>query len=214
MLPRGVVLEVEVRGGRRGRGRRPRTRRGRRERLYTTSADLLRRRRCSAPASEGAICWRRPSATSTACTRRATSSCARVLDDGQAALASARPGARFAYVFHGSSGSSPDDVRTAIAAGVVKVNLDTDAQYAFTRAIAGHVLANYDGVLPRSTAASATRGLRPALLGRQGGGGARFARRRRGQALRLGGSEPAAQLTTPRDGTAAAADLDTHDTMR
>ena len=70
-----------------------------------------------------------------------------LLDDGQAALASARPGARFAYVFHGSSGSSPDDVRAAIAAGVVKVNLDTDAQYAFTRAIAGHVLANYGGVL-------------------------------------------------------------------
>lgn len=65
-----------------------------------------------------------------------------ILRDGQAALASAR----FASVFHGSSGSSPDDVRTAIVAGVVEVNLDTDAQYAFTRAIAGHVLADYDGV--------------------------------------------------------------------
>jgi len=38
-------------------------------------------------------------------------------------------------------------VREAIAAGVVKINLDTDAQYAFTRAIADHVLTNYDGVL-------------------------------------------------------------------
>jgi fructose-bisphosphate aldolase class II len=70
-----------------------------------------------------------------------------VLRDGQRALAAARPGARFRYVFHGSSGSSEDDVRAAIAHGVVKVNVDTDAQYAFTRAVADHVLTNYDGVL-------------------------------------------------------------------
>jgi fructose-bisphosphate aldolase class II len=70
-----------------------------------------------------------------------------VLADGQRALAERRPGARFQYVFHGSSGSEPDEVRQAIANGVVKVNLDTDAQYAFTRAVADHVLANYDGVL-------------------------------------------------------------------
>jgi fructose-bisphosphate aldolase, class II len=70
-----------------------------------------------------------------------------LLGDGQAALAERRPGARFQYVFHGSSGSAADDVREAIANGVVKVNLDTDAQYAFTRAVADHVFANYDGVL-------------------------------------------------------------------
>jgi fructose-bisphosphate aldolase, class II len=70
-----------------------------------------------------------------------------VLRDGQLALADRRPGARFQYVFHGSSGSEPDQVREAIANGVVKINLDTDAQYAFTRAIADHILTNYDGVL-------------------------------------------------------------------
>jgi fructose-bisphosphate aldolase, class II len=70
-----------------------------------------------------------------------------VLADGQAALAARRPGARFQYVFHGSSGSARDEVREAIAHGVVKVNLDTDAQYAFTRAIADHVFTHYDGVL-------------------------------------------------------------------
>jgi len=70
-----------------------------------------------------------------------------ILSDGQTALAAEHPGARFAYVFHGSSGSSAEDVHAAIAAGVVKVNLDTDAQYAFTRAVADHVLSNYDGVL-------------------------------------------------------------------
>ena len=70
-----------------------------------------------------------------------------VLRDGQLALAERRPGARFQYVFHGSSGSAPHEVREAIANGVVKVNLDTDAQYVFTRAIADHVFTNYDGVL-------------------------------------------------------------------
>jgi fructose-bisphosphate aldolase class II len=70
-----------------------------------------------------------------------------VLHDGQVALAERRPGTRFQYVFHGSSGSEPDDIRAAIANGVVKINLDTDAQYAFTRAVADHLFTNYDGVL-------------------------------------------------------------------
>jgi fructose-bisphosphate aldolase class II len=70
-----------------------------------------------------------------------------LLRDGQVALDQRRPGARFQYVFHGSSGSHPAQVREAIAHGVVKVNVDTDAQYAYTRAIAGHMFSNYDGVL-------------------------------------------------------------------
>ena len=70
-----------------------------------------------------------------------------VLREGQVALEKRCPGARFQYVFHGSSGSEPDEVHDAIANGVVKINLDTDAQYAFTRAIADHIFSNYDGVL-------------------------------------------------------------------
>jgi fructose-bisphosphate aldolase, class II len=70
-----------------------------------------------------------------------------ILRDGQEALAAAHPDARFHYVFHGSSGSSEKDIRAAISYGVVKVNIDSDAQYAFTRAIADHVLVNYSGVL-------------------------------------------------------------------
>jgi fructose-bisphosphate aldolase class II len=70
-----------------------------------------------------------------------------VLREGQLALAEKRPGARFQYVFHGSSGSEAHEVHAAITNGVVKVNLDTDAQYAFTRAIADHMFTNYDGVL-------------------------------------------------------------------
>jgi fructose-bisphosphate aldolase class II len=70
-----------------------------------------------------------------------------ILRDGQEALARAVPGARFDYVFHGSSGSTAAELREAIDYGVVKVNLDTDAQYAFTRAVAGHVLDHWEGVL-------------------------------------------------------------------
>ena len=68
-----------------------------------------------------------------------------ILGEGQEALRRAHPGARFAYVFHGSSGSAPDEVRAAVGHGVVKVNLDSEAQYAFTQAAAGHMLAHFDG---------------------------------------------------------------------
>jgi fructose-bisphosphate aldolase, class II len=70
-----------------------------------------------------------------------------ILADGQAALAQAHPGARFQYVFHGSSGSSAEDLRAAVDNGVVKVNLDSETQYAFTRAAAQHMVSHRDGVL-------------------------------------------------------------------
>ncbi|WP_405614552.1 class II fructose-bisphosphate aldolase [Streptomyces sp. NBC_01508] len=53
----------------------------------------------------------------------------------------------FDFVFHGGSGSSAEEIATALENGVVKMNLDTDTQYAFTRPVADHVLKNYDGVL-------------------------------------------------------------------
>ena len=55
--------------------------------------------------------------------------------------------ARFHLVFHGGSGSPAEDINDAIEYGVVKMNIDTDTQYAFTRAIAGHLFRNYDGAL-------------------------------------------------------------------
>jgi fructose-bisphosphate aldolase class II len=70
-----------------------------------------------------------------------------ILREGQDALAGAVPGARFQYVFHGSSGSSEAEIAEAVSYGVVKMNVDTDMQYAFTRAIAGHVLDHWQGVL-------------------------------------------------------------------
>jgi fructose-bisphosphate aldolase class II len=53
----------------------------------------------------------------------------------------------FNLVFHGGSGSQPEEIREAISYGVVKMNIDTDTQYAFTRPIAHHMFTHYDGVL-------------------------------------------------------------------
>jgi fructose-bisphosphate aldolase class II len=53
----------------------------------------------------------------------------------------------FDLVFHGGSGSSLDEIREALSYGVVKMNIDTDTQYAFTRPIVGHMFSHYDGVL-------------------------------------------------------------------
>src|ERR1700756_5019363 len=56
-------------------------------------------------------------------------------------------GARFYLVFHGGSGSALSEIHESLDYGVVKMNVDTDMQYAFTRAVAGHMFKNYDGVL-------------------------------------------------------------------
>ena len=53
----------------------------------------------------------------------------------------------FDLVFHGGSGSSAQEISDAVDYGVVKMNIDTDTQYAFTRPIAGFMFTNYDGVL-------------------------------------------------------------------
>jgi fructose-bisphosphate aldolase class II len=72
----------------------------------------------------------------------------KLLGDLQEALV-ARYGseARFDFVFHGGSGSSAADITEAVRNGVVKMNVDTDAQYSYTRAVADHMFAHYDGVL-------------------------------------------------------------------
>ncbi|MEW2357436.1 class II fructose-bisphosphate aldolase [Spirillospora sp. NPDC029432] len=53
----------------------------------------------------------------------------------------------FDLVFHGGSGSTLEEIREAVSYGVIKMNIDTDTQYAFTRPIAEHMFRNYDGVL-------------------------------------------------------------------
>ncbi|GAA3954794.1 class II fructose-bisphosphate aldolase [Gordonia caeni] len=74
-----------------------------------------------------------------------------VLDEGQRAAiaklgldAGSKP---FDFVFHGGSGSAKSEIEEALGYGVIKMNVDTDTQYAFTRPVAGHMLSKYDGVL-------------------------------------------------------------------
>ena len=55
--------------------------------------------------------------------------------------------AKFLLVFHGGSGSSIEEIHETLEYGVVKMNVDTDTQYAFTRPIVEHMFKNYDGVL-------------------------------------------------------------------
>ncbi|OAI56226.1 class II fructose-bisphosphate aldolase [Verrucomicrobiaceae bacterium SCGC AG-212-N21] len=71
-----------------------------------------------------------------------------ILRDGQAAVV-AKHGkeAAFDLVFHGGSGTPLEEIRETLGYGVVKMNIDTDTQYAFTRPIVDHVMKNYDGVL-------------------------------------------------------------------
>lgn len=53
----------------------------------------------------------------------------------------------FDLVFHGGSGSTAEEISDAVDFGVVKMNIDTDTQYAFTRPVVEHMFRNYDGVL-------------------------------------------------------------------
>ncbi len=71
-----------------------------------------------------------------------------VLDDIQKAVGEKYGNEKpFALVFHGGSGSLLEEIHESIDYGVVKMNIDTDTQYAFTRPIAAHMFQNYDGVL-------------------------------------------------------------------
>lgn len=71
-----------------------------------------------------------------------------ILKKGQDAVAEKfGEDARFYLVFHGGSGSSLEEIRETLEYGVVKMNVDTDTQYAFTRPLVDHMFKNYDGVL-------------------------------------------------------------------
>lgn len=65
----------------------------------------------------------------------------------EAVMAKYGRSAEFDLVFHGGSGSLLSEIRETLEYGVVKMNIDTDTQYAFTRPIVDHVMKNYDGVL-------------------------------------------------------------------
>jgi fructose-bisphosphate aldolase, class II len=77
----------------------------------------------------------------------------------------------FDLVFHGGSGSSLEEIRTAVDYGVVKMNIDTDTQYAFTRPVAGHMFANYDGVLKVDGEVGSKKAYDPRAWGKLGEAG-------------------------------------------
>lgn len=92
-----------------------------------------------------------------------------VLRDGQDALAAVYGAdASFDYVFHGGSGSDPKEIADAVAYGVIKMNIDTDMQYAYTRAIAGHMFEGYDGVLKVDGGTGNKKTFDPRMWGRKG----------------------------------------------
>ena len=71
-----------------------------------------------------------------------------ILKRGQeAVMAKHGKAAEFDLVFHGGSGTPLEEIRETLGYGVVKMNIDTDTQYAFTRAVADHMFKNYAGVL-------------------------------------------------------------------
>jgi fructose-bisphosphate aldolase class II len=77
----------------------------------------------------------------------------------------------FDLVFHGGSGSTLEEIRAAVDYGVVKMNIDTDTQYAFTRPAAGHMFTNYDGVLKVDGDVGNKKAYDPRAWGKQAEGG-------------------------------------------
>ena len=82
--------------------------------------------------------------------------------------ADARP---FDLVFHGGSGSTAEEIGAAVDFGVVKMNVDTDTQYAFTRPVAGHMFSNYDGVLKVDGEVGSKKAYDPRAWGKAGEAG-------------------------------------------
>ena len=110
----------------------------------------------------------------------------------------------FDLVFHGGSGSLLSEIHGALDFGVVKMNIDTDTQYAFTRPVADHMFTQLRRRAEDRRRGRQQEGVRPARLGQAG-------RERPGQARRRGLREPAlgghhaAQVIRPRSGRSPSA---------
>jgi len=71
-----------------------------------------------------------------------------ILKEGnEAVISKYGSGAKLDLVFHGGSGSTIEDIHATLEYGVIKMNVDTDCQYTYTRPIVNHLMKNYDGVL-------------------------------------------------------------------
>ena len=91
-----------------------------------------------------------------------------IQDEVGAKIGKERP---FDLVFHGGSGSSLEEIRAAVDYGVIKMNIDTDTQYAYTRAAAGHMFGNYDGVLKVDGEVGSKKAYDPRAWGKLGEAG-------------------------------------------
>ena len=120
------------------------------EKLYTTAEDALRTRRGARLRRERPV----PAGGDLRQRARRLQAGQRAAAPAGAARRSRTPSAQrlgrdkpFDLVFHGGSGSALEEIRETLDYGVVKMNIDTDTQYAFTRPIVDHMFKNYDGVL-------------------------------------------------------------------
>jgi fructose-bisphosphate aldolase, class II len=77
----------------------------------------------------------------------------------------------FDLVFHGGSGSLAEEIAAAVDYGVVKMNVDTDTQYAFTRPVAAHMFSHYDGVLKVDGEVGSKKAYDPRAWGKAGEAG-------------------------------------------
>ncbi|TNF25069.1 MAG: class II fructose-bisphosphate aldolase [Deltaproteobacteria bacterium] len=71
-----------------------------------------------------------------------------ILKNGQdATISELGPEARHMLVFHGGSGSELSEIHETLGYGVVKMNIDTDTQYAYSRPVVDHMFKHYDEML-------------------------------------------------------------------
>ena len=119
-----------------------------REKLFTTPEDLLRVAEVLGTGERGRYILAATFGNVHGVYKGGVQLRPKVLKAGQDALGARYGGdVQFKYVFHGGSGSKLEEIHEAVGYGVVKMNVDTDMQYAFTRPVAGHMFENYDGVL-------------------------------------------------------------------
>jgi fructose-bisphosphate aldolase, class II len=74
-------------------------------------------------------------------------------------------------VFHGGSGSTAEEIAEAVRNGVIKMNIDTDTQYAYTRAVADAIFTGYEGILKIDGEVGNKKQYDPRSWGKQGEAG-------------------------------------------
>ena len=143
-----------------------------REKLFTTPEDLLRVAEVLGTGERGRYILAATFGNVHGVYKGGVKLRPQVLKDGQEALAGKYgEDVQFKYVFHGGSGSTLDDIHRAVDYGVVKMNVDTDMQYAFTRPVAGHMFQNYDGVLRVDGGVGNKKAFDPRVWGKAAEGG-------------------------------------------